>query len=52
MKRSRDGRSLKMFQFKLKDPAEAEAIISENLMCPQARIVFKVGEFRAPISVR
>ena len=52
MKSRRDGRSLQMFQIELKDPAEAEAIISENLTCPQTGIIFKVEEFRAPISVR
>ena len=41
-----------MFQLELKDPAEAEAIISENLTCPQTGIIFKVEEFRTPISVR
>ena len=51
MKSRRDGRSLQMFQIELKDPAEAEAIISENLTCPQTGIVFKVEEFRAPVSV-
>ena len=52
MKSRRDGRSLQMFQIELKDPAEAEAIISENLTCPQTRIIFKVEKFRTPISVR
>ena len=42
MKSRRDGRSLQMFQIELKDPAEAEAIISENLSCPQTGIIFKV----------
>ena len=34
MKSRRDGRSLQMFQIKLSDPAEAEAIISNNITCP------------------
>ena len=51
MKSRRDGRSLQMFQVELKDPTEAKAIISENFMCPQIGIIFKVEEFRAPISV-
>ena len=52
MKSRRDGRSLHMFQIELSDPAEAEAIISNNITCPQTGIIFKVEEFRAPISVR
>ena len=52
MKSGRDGRSLQMFQIELRDPAEAEAIISHNITCPQTGIIFKVEEFHAPISVR
>ena len=52
MKSRRDGRSLQMFQTELKDPVEAEAIIAENLKCPQTGIIFKVEEFRASVSVR
>ena len=33
MKSKRDGRSLQIFQIELKDPAKAEAIISNNLTC-------------------
>ena len=39
-----------MFQFELSDSAEAKALISSNLTCPQTGIIFKVEEFRAPIS--
>ena len=39
-----------MFQIELSDTAEAEAIISNKITCPQTRIIFKVEEFRAPIS--
>ena len=52
MKSRRDDRSLQMFQIELKDPAEAEALISENLKCPRTGIIFKVEEFRAPVSVQ
>ena len=38
-----------MFRIELSDPAEAEAIIS--ITCLQTGIIFKVEEFRAPISV-
>ena len=51
MKSRRDGRSLQMFQIELRDPAEAEAIISNNITCPETGIIFKVEEFCAPISV-
>ena len=34
-----------MFQIELRDPAEAEAIISNNITCPQTGIIFKVEEF-------
>ena len=39
-KSRRDGRSLQMFQIELSDPAEAEAIISNNITCPQTGIIF------------
>ena len=52
MKSRRDGRSLQMFQIELSNPAEAEAIISNNITNPQTGTIFKVEEFRAPISVR
>ena len=51
MKSRRDGRSLQMFQLELNNSAEVNALIFENLMCPQAGIVFKEENFRAPISV-
>ena len=35
MKSRRDDRSPQMFQIELKDPAEAEAVISNNITCPQ-----------------
>ena len=41
-----------MFQIELSDPAEAEAIISNKITCPQTEIIFKVEEFRALISVQ
>ena len=52
MQSKRDGRKLQMFQLELSDSAEAEALISSNLTCPQTGIIFKVEEFRAPISVQ
>ena len=52
MRSKRDGRMLQMFQIELSDPAEAEAIISSKITCPQTGIIFNVEEFRAPISVQ
>ena len=48
----RDGRKLQMFQIELSDSAEPEALISNNLTSPQTWIIFKVEEFRTPISVQ
>ena len=39
MKSRRDGSLLQMFQIELMDPAKAEAIISNNLTCPQTGII-------------
>ena len=47
-----DGRVLPIFQLELSDPAEAEALLSQNLMCNITGIVYKVEEFRQPVSVR
>ena len=52
MKSRRDGRSLQMFQIGLSNHAKPEAIISNNITCPQTGIIFQVEEFRAPISVQ
>ena len=52
MKNRRDSRMLQMFQIELSDPAEAEAIISNKITCPQTGIIFKVEEFCAPILVK
>ena len=52
MKSRRDGRMLQMFQIELSDPAEAKAIISNKITCPQTGILFKVDEFRVLISVQ
>ena len=52
MKSRKDGRSLKMFQLELKDPAEVKVLISENLTCRQTGIIFQVEDFQAPILVR
>ena len=51
-KNKKDGRVLPMFQPEISDPAEAEALLSQNLMCNVTGIVYKVDEFRQLISVR
>ena len=40
-----------IFQLEITDHDEAEALISQNLVCNVTGIVYKVEEFRAPISV-
>ena len=52
MQSKRDGRKLQMSQLELSDSAKAKALISSNITCPQTGIIFKVEEFRAPISVQ
>ena len=52
MQSKRDARILQMFQIELSDPAKAEAVISSNLTYQQTGIIFKVEEFRAPVSVQ
>ena len=41
-----------MCQLKISDPAKAEALLSQNLMCNVTEIVYKVEEFRQPVLVR
>ena len=52
MQSKTDGRKLQMFQIELSNPANTEALISSNIACPQTGIIFKVEEFRLPISVQ
>ena len=46
-----DGRVLPIFRLEIQDPTEAEALLSQNLVCNLTGIVYKVEEFRQPISV-
>ena len=39
------------FQLEINDPPEAEALISQNLVCDVTGIVYKMEEFRQPVSV-
>ena len=43
----KDGRVLQMFKLEIKDEAEAEALISQNLTCHTAGIIYRVEEFRS-----
>ena len=52
LKSKKDSRVLPISQLELSDPAEAEALLSQNLMCNVTEIVYKVEEFRQPVSVR
>ena len=51
LKSKKDGRVLPIFQLEINYPAEAEALISQNLVCNVTGIVYKVEEFRQPVSV-
>ena len=51
LKSKKDGRVLPIFQLKINDPTEAEALISQNLVCNVKGIVYTVEEFRAPIFI-
>ena len=46
-----DGRVLPIFRLEINDPTEAEALHSQNLVCQVTGIVYKVEEFRSPVSV-
>ena len=48
LKSKKDGRVLPIFRLEISDPTEAEALISQNLVCHVTGIV---EEFRTPISV-
>ena len=48
----KDGRVLQMFKLEIKDEAEAEALISQNLTSHTTGIIYKVEEFRSPVSVQ
>ena len=51
LKSQKDGRVLPIFRLEVTDPTEANALTSQNLVCNVTGIVYKVEEFRAPISV-
>ena len=47
LKSKKDGRVLPMFRLEINDPTEAEALISQNLVCQATGIVYEVEEFRS-----
>ena len=51
LKSKKDGRVLPIFQLEINDPTEAEALMSQNLVWNVTGMVYKVEEFRQPISV-
>ena len=48
MRSRRDGRLVQMFQIELKYPPEAEAIISNNITCPQMGLFLRWKSFVLP----
>ena len=48
----KDGRVIRMFELEIKDEAEAEALILQNLTCHITGIIYKVEEFWSPVSVQ
>ena len=51
IKRKKDGRVFPIFRFEINNPTEAEALISQNLVCQVTGIVCQVEEFQSPVSV-
>ena len=51
LKSKKDGRVLSIFRLEINDPTEAGAILSQNLVCQVTGIVYKMEEFRSPVSV-
>ena len=51
LKSKKDDRVLPMFRLEINDPTEAEALISQNLVCQVTGIVYEVKELRSPVLV-
>ena len=49
LKSKKDGRVLSMFRLEINDPTEAEALISQNLVCQVTGNVYEVEEFLSPV---
>ena len=52
MKSKRTGRDLAFIKIKCDNPKQAEALISERLICQKTGIIFKVEEFRITPSIQ
>ena len=48
----KDGRVLEIFTLEIKDDTEAKLLTTENLTCPITGFIYRVEEFRTPISFR
>ena len=51
LKSKKDGRVLPIFRLEINDPTEAEALLSQNLVCQVTSKEYKVEEFWSPFSV-
>ena len=51
LKSKKDGRVLPIFQLEITDPDEAEDLLSQNLLCNVTGIIYKMEDFRQPVSV-
>ena len=51
LKSKKDGRVLSIFRLEINDPTEDEALLSQNLVYQVTGIVYKVEEFRSPVSL-
>ena len=51
LKSKKDGRVLPIFRLEINDPTETEAPLLQNLVCQVTGIVYRVEEFRSPVSV-
>ena len=51
LKSRKDSRVLLIFKLEINDSTEVEALISQNLACNVTGIVYKVEEFRQPVSI-
>ena len=48
--KSKRWQGLPIFELEITDPDEAEALLSQNLMCNVTGIIYKVEDFRQPVS--
>ena len=51
LKSKKDGRVLSIFRVEINNPTEAEALLSQNLVCQVTGIVYEMEESQSPVSV-